>query len=1780
MAEQDTQESPLVVDAVDNVSRGIADHYLIRESLGFFEKGENLVLDTARKLRVHDGQKLVLKDTDTGKASKIADTDDIVEGLFSLDNKLLVCIINGKFWHFDESENKFLVLDKQLFPPNSSKTNARRFQMVAHNGLFLFVCSDYYYRPVSILIKYRYDLENDGVIKTEIDGHYFGVPDLAKRGVIPVGGAKPTEDQEKTELYDYLFCLVKKFKIEKTTFMHYGPLFSVDGVLPKEETLDIANADKFKSGGVHLALKKSSLPLNKKAGGVRPRFYYFRHNAIEIIVYISAELETTKETTKETTYSYLQRDTNVTTKWDTGADMYVLSDPGAFSDVDKKTAVSSVKGSYVTIKTDSSVVAADDEKLRRRDIGGMIVDKGGNQGLFLYVTDVDGITRYLATIQLHKGGGFSQVVALSTGKMSIREAADNKTLVINAFPVTKVLWFDLSADIWRYYDRFIFVKQYHNTTTSDFRYTCHTQTVNGIYKYYPLVLADAQSPVTYSLTALGRSEISYLTPGFSHKVKARVIRSGLQDHEGSSTYHTRFAAFCAIPRNVGGADYSLNNTDIYLITRRSSKHSYRRSGSGHSKGLYMTSYNFSLISSAKKNKKSLVNFENTNLPYEFFLMPYLEETIGSGNRKEVKYSSRSRSDSIYTYPHETYGKWEVTGVEAFFGTSTVGGDGFYWVAYNHTISDGRTSSGYTLQRHTIKDHTADVRGNIQTYKLMIPDTRYPQKIVLPTIPDMKYSWTIEGTASRGSVLYVLARTNNVDGDKKTHIRVFIYHITSDHNRSLLHTIEDYPVANYTLRHTIKIGVTWSHIYIIMPTPGRDECVFKAWNRYTFERDTHADYTMAGVAPNVVLGNMGGVYLAPNALYYATGTKFVNKIKYGVTDVGYRQYPYSPDRIKMLFYDISKPEAILDNTQHETNAESYPIIGIGQQANADNILSVHNVCGLYTIQKYIILLYIKPSTITTTQSCVAIYSRTEDKIYFLLAPPPDDTKGEIYNFTNIFISEPYGYNLYVWKETKKTAGSTTTYINTIDVYKVADLVVNIARVANDWKNYRAALLRGDDKNDVVKPTYPAPLEKTAELEFKFPKHDKDMLKYYGAEKSYLWDKMTLEARQEAYKKECALWGEMDIEAYRKDPDGEEYKKVTTVPRIDLADEMVVTDTDFPTASGTGTPYTALAGYDGDKIFGLPTPPRAKQLAVSQGRVILADVKENKIILGAVSEDTDDAGFIKTRKLMYSSAIGSNGFPIGNRVYFPHDITYVGGYRSRILAAGAFNIYRLNSNFTVSELNSVVGIVDSRNAAVLHGMFIFVSKDGIYATDGFNIFKINTHLDEYFKKNIQDKETQLLYFALKRKVYVFYKNHNSDKYFSKGLILDLVHSNMKASDGAFCTEYLENSLLCPQEKLLLGVSWVVHKNVMYKANTNGTFCKYDETTKEKEINFSSTNDTIIKIPTGYQFISGGLAFQSSWRKKHIYSMSCTLDVKQGGSVHLFSIGEGGKSRVDLKDIFVPIIGELDDDTTSVDNLLLQRSGIISNTQRLGGQLRDNIIYQVGFENGLTLEHSGGSGQWDSSEQATYRWDGNNWNYHRKQNKFSKIAVNNLVPSRPRRFHSHFPFLNYLVIFKNIVDKAPRPYLDTIEKRFGSNGLRTYVSKLQLVFGQIIRQRFLLTDDIYLGLNSNGTLRDIANFGIKKNLSDFINLQLYSSINDHNLFDPTPFFVDNSETLNPPLTPTLVQWYNPTSGPISSYIGPFTFDFDLYTYSTMDFQLLSLTVTGGQGPSPNPAEQSNST
>ena len=1230
-------------------------------------------------------------------------------------------------------------------------------------------------------------------------------------------------------------------------------------------------------------------------------------------------------------------------------------------------------------------------------------------------------------------------------------------------------------------------------------------------------------------------------------------------------------------------------------------------------------------------------------------------------------------------------QWFVAGLEAF-GTSPT----YFWGAMNNKNRALSVINLYkTEQKRYLmaKDSAKDISTFIYFNKSISPSVLgfdLSQKVNKDTLK-------INGTASWGTFLYVLVTT--VAGESKIGIFDVSRHGTTYNNGLIVSKKLATSPATADEQDRIKIGVTWSHVYVIEAQVSSSNYKFTAYNKYTLEEESGANYKLHGDM-SVAGELMGACLMTPYTFFSALsdmGSSKSSKAIMQAISLPIRRWANSNIDKYAHFYDMTisaKPLGHLDFTSLSdrffyTDMDNKAVQDTLAVADSKNIIKIELSYNGDKVE-YVFVLYLKrvfsvdstDSKGVENTSLIGVYAATSTaqsgvsirmgKALILPSIPPtlpDDaardasTEYEVANnFTDMYLNSE-GTLLYVWQETQILKDAATTYKNKLVTYSVDTVVTNTKRDSEDKKNIfkDTLLLAGSTppKLDAV-----TPITKVFTIDFKVPSLEKI--------KSY--------AHYNAPNPES--WGNLVLEMYRKDPGAEEYAYVQEQGDLEQGVDTVITDSDTSEKKESRIItklYTKLPNYDGDPKFGYDTAPSARIAIVHAGRILLGDVKENAASLNVLAKDytepivvdvipddfiggpyepididfgtyQDQLDYLKQRtwinpnlkvardKIVYGSSLQASGFPPGNRIYSPHNITYMGNYKSHTIIGGQYNLYRLARGFVLDEINSVVGIPSTTQGVMLTGVLLFVSHDGIYTTDGFRVNKINHHLDRYFKKNIQEKDIFFTYYALKNKVYLMYKDTNKDNTYARGVIIDLLHSNLGDTQGAYCTEYNENSYIWKGETGLLSTSWCVHKNIMYKANNNGTISFFDENTKERESPYTNSRNNVVLLPIFFTFTSGGLSFQSLWRQKHIYRSYAVVQVAQGGALHFYGIGDAGKSRVELKDIDVPRQGRLRDASTSMSSLLLKQGGIVNEAWPLGGQFRRNTFYQIGMENGLSLEHSGMSGTWRVITPRHWFWTAHvpavlaapavpavdatpttpavpaepavqakaeisaGWTLVAHSERFGGINVTNIVPKVPRNFTSAYPFLNYSVALRNI-------------KIIGRMPGETMNKALKTVFNSIEKQRFVLVDDCYPSLNSDKTISSIQYFNIKQSLSDFINFELYGIINDDSLFDPTlpfgpqppdpPIYAPKHETINGVSIAILddVQFDDdgilypnqPYRGSDHAYIQnpdeyafsyEIAFDFDLYSHTTIDFQLLSLTVTGGQGPSPNPAEQSNST
>ena len=275
--EKPPSQTPIVIDAVDNITRGIADDILLRESQGFIAKGINLVLDASHRLRVHPGQKLINQDEKTNIPRTVGDKELPVEGIFSLDNRILVAIVNGQFYyygkeHHADTEMRFIRYNRIFFPEYSSK-QTRRYHMVKHDNLFIFTCNDNYYRPVAIYLTN----ETEEVIEDEtnvtkalglgIAGYYLGLPKVVETSsnnadteiTINAASIPPDTIKDNTELYHYAFCFFRKSKGSNNfTRIDLGPIVYKHRVYTTKSTHILDGLAAWKNGGIPTIFQNNS----------------------------------------------------------------------------------------------------------------------------------------------------------------------------------------------------------------------------------------------------------------------------------------------------------------------------------------------------------------------------------------------------------------------------------------------------------------------------------------------------------------------------------------------------------------------------------------------------------------------------------------------------------------------------------------------------------------------------------------------------------------------------------------------------------------------------------------------------------------------------------------------------------------------------------------------------------------------------------------------------------------------------------------------------------------------------------------------------------------------------------------------------------------------------------------------------------------------------------------------------------------------------------------------------------------------------------------------------------------------------------------------------------------------------------------------------------------------------------------------------------------------------------------------------------------------------------
>ena len=1774
MAEENTQEPTLVIDAVDNVSRGIADHYLIRESQGYFKEGTNIILDSSGRPRIHDGQRILIRDSSKRFADYIVNWwgYDIVdggelevsaaEGLFSLDNKLLVCIVKGKFYYYSEERDVFLILNKQLFPvpeldEKTGNPKVRRFNMVKHNNSFVFVCIDEYYRPVVIYLK-----DEGG-----IDGHYLGVPAVALEGDIKAteGILKKSGVKEDKELYHYAFCFYKQYKTQSLTRKEYGPLTYLKKIDPETEKVEVSNKIQFDNGTLPPYMENSSYELtgSSNESAYRNRYYFIKEGTFEVIVYLDSVSK--DHTIQQFTYRYIFRNTTESITWAAGK-FLTLVDPSNPSSASKN------KKPYPDfLKIWVEYVTAPDGTIEEFPVRPLRIDLNKDNekaSLVLYRYNTYEVPIYMSTIPLNSTYAFVPNDNFEQGTATLLQ--DFKLL-------TQVYSGPLGSR-YTYVNRYSYLK-YIPEYNDDDGSAVVSVSEDGVLLYN--IKEYFGKAYNHNMVIDFRGAI---LPGYKFSLPKTIDSGhkeyGLLEKKSPKTVRNYVAIFKQNTRDSIDFSSPLSGNDIYVVIQPVTTN----------KGDYVhDSYDYKTKTFTQGGDYYVYRIGDTT---EGFL-------------KNQYFSGKNLTNEGLRIPNST-SSGDMLSIESFHGGA------YYWIGWGANKGD----NFYRLQLYIPDKDSISIGGD--SYSDSAPAlTITPSYLGYNTSDKTRH---FHGTASWGTMLYVLITEYDSKRNRTPKSKILIFDVNPrtdirDYSvifrKALVKTIVISNPDNKEQQVRWKIGVTWSHIFIIESITNID-FNFIGYNRYTWKRDENADYeirsrgNVKGVKPDYALP----CYMAPKSFVVATNYYADGSIRSYSYSAGYRNPIYS-SAIGTTFYDEAQRIILLSyNEIHSTTLlpEIYrppSIIGDGIYNKLDNAISPNAIKNIElivdyktntrgTIQWVFVLFTPNFSNTINTTTLLLIKDFQNNKLKVLLPPEIviniDKTNINDYNrFTGMSLSTDKSI-LYVWMETK----TDTTIKNTLRTYNVGILIKELNDIIDSNELYTTR----DDKDvklDTPILKMPVPLDHDSVVKLSIPPFDTDDNKLlYNAPNT-------------------SSWGQMGVRVYRKDPNNNPaediYKFLKDVgintggrSTLDLSKDTEIEDDNFPTNANTTLLYAKLKGqgYDGDVVLGLNTAPSAKNIASTGAYLLLGDVKLNGITLNIKNVSNIN---IYTNRILNSSSFQSSGFPVGNKISFPHNITYLGGYKSHIIVSSNFNLYRINRDFSFTEIDTAIGVAGPKNAVQISGVMVFISDNGIYTTDGFNVYKINEHLNEYFKRNIQGKHVYPLLFLLKNKLYFFYKSNNNDAFYNKGLIIDLHRSSLKTPEGAFCTEYNENTYLWPQETNLQGTAWAVHKNNIYKTNFDGSFSVYDDSIKEKEvitskkIHYHSEKLLTMMLPQVYRFISGGLSFQSTWRKKHISRISAVIDAKSSGSLHIFGISEGGKSRIDLKDINVPSIGVLQDDTTFLNKLSLQKNGVYTATEPLGSKYKNNVLYQVGFENGLYLEHSGGKGQWKLTLPPYWSWSPETfvWTFSQGERQFLNIDLSKITPAVPRRFKSPAPFLNYIVVFKNIVDLSGDPGFP-------------HKTELKEVFKKIQKNKFFLSDTSYPVLDTKYNLINIINFNIKQNLSVFIDTELALQIKDPRIFNPSVDYLA-VEPPDPPDPDLSDPYYSLLQNPFfpkrtniedtgvsyghqgfppndifqrransldyntSHYFGPISFEFDLYSYSTMDFQLLSLTVKGSQGMAPNP-------
>ena len=192
MPPETRQGRPRVKDAINYVSKGIADNYLLLEEEGYCEQAVNVIIDSSKRTRPHPGTQLINR-RGVRLPSRVAGRNPI-DALYSFGDKFLLAISNGFLYEYDQGADFFRriialgELGNPIFPVGRDYTFAEINNEVV-------IASGALERPFLLYI----DTEQN---PSRPNGHYLGLPEPKLSGA---DTKKPDDRSADTYLYAFHF---------------------------------------------------------------------------------------------------------------------------------------------------------------------------------------------------------------------------------------------------------------------------------------------------------------------------------------------------------------------------------------------------------------------------------------------------------------------------------------------------------------------------------------------------------------------------------------------------------------------------------------------------------------------------------------------------------------------------------------------------------------------------------------------------------------------------------------------------------------------------------------------------------------------------------------------------------------------------------------------------------------------------------------------------------------------------------------------------------------------------------------------------------------------------------------------------------------------------------------------------------------------------------------------------------------------------------------------------------------------------------------------------------------------------------------------------------------------------------------------------------------------------------------------------------------------------------------------------------------------------------------